>query len=62
MPIGRAAPTRNQEKENESLRQSDHDRRAAVSIATAPVVTVELARVTGELTPAWLDRNLENSR
>jgi outer membrane protein TolC len=23
---------------------------------------VELARSTGELTPAWLDRNLENSR
>jgi len=23
---------------------------------------VELARVMGELTPAWLDRNLENSR
>ena len=36
--------------------------RVAVSIATAAVVTVELARVTGELTPAWLDRNLENSR
>lgn len=35
---------------------------AAVSIATAAVLNVELARMTGELTPAWLDRNLESTR